>query len=415
MKYYETFLKLNYSPNTRWNNQMQEAVNKFFENASTYTEDVMEEKNFGKMDFENIKCRVTSLVDAKTGQRINDDYKKIIFPDLKYQPSLGTRYKFDNNIWITFSTDNIKTPTSNVYLKRCNNTMGFEDKYNNVYYEPCCIDYKVTEDQLFRESSIDIPKGRIYVQCQLNERTKDVKLNDRFIFGTEVYKIRNKSNFDRRYTYENNSCRMLSFYADYDNVGNDDRIDLGIADYRVYNYTINTIDTIKNVIGFTDKIDYTITCNDNEVFDEEIVWESSNSNVATINSATGIYEFLSLGECIFIGRMKNKMDTFVQIAITVLAEVEDEYITVINPTINYIKLNQTLKYDIYEYKNGFKTDTSFTFTAFGLSSKYYNMTYTNNTFSITNYKQSSEQLTISCLNLRSNEITTILIDLGGII
>lgn len=96
-------------------------------------------------------------------------------------PELGTRYRFDNNIWMVFSTDNIKTDTSSAYLRRCNNVLTIEDKYGNIHQEPCYIDYKITESQLFKEWTLDVPQGRIYVTCQLNQHTQDVDINKRYI------------------------------------------------------------------------------------------------------------------------------------------------------------------------------------------------------------------------------------------
>lgn len=164
MSYYSNFVITNKNPKQKWKDGLQALVDKEFTNASSFTEDVEEEIEFGSLEFKPINVRVNSLVDAKTGQRINDDYKKIIFPDLDYQPVIGTRYRFDNNIWIVFSTDNVKTDTSAVYVRRCNNTMNTQDKYGNIHREPCYIDYKVTENQLFRNYSIDIPSGRIWIK-----------------------------------------------------------------------------------------------------------------------------------------------------------------------------------------------------------------------------------------------------------
>ena len=134
MKYFDTFLQGTRKPNIQWHEALQAAVDKRFENASTYQEGIVEEEiEFGTLEFRPINCRVTSLVNATTGQRVNDDYKKIIFPDLGYKPKLGSRYRFDNNIWLAYSTDNILSATSNVYIMRCNNTLNIEDKDGNIY------------------------------------------------------------------------------------------------------------------------------------------------------------------------------------------------------------------------------------------------------------------------------------------
>ena len=192
MAYYDGFMACNHArPKQYWKEQLQEMVNQEFENSSTVQYDIEEEVAFGTLEFKTLsECRITTLVDAKTGQRVNDDYKRIIFKDLTKMPELGTRYRFDNNIWMVFSTDNIKTDTSSAYLRRCNNVLTIEDKYCNIHQEPCYIDYKITESQLFKEWTLDVPQGRIYVTCQLNQHTQDVDINKRYIFNDNVYKVK---------------------------------------------------------------------------------------------------------------------------------------------------------------------------------------------------------------------------------
>ena len=81
MNYYDTFMNLTISPAQKWRDDMQEAINQRFDNASTYWEDVGEEQEFGSLHFKNINVRITTIVDTLTGQRNNDDYRKIIYPD----------------------------------------------------------------------------------------------------------------------------------------------------------------------------------------------------------------------------------------------------------------------------------------------------------------------------------------------
>ena len=153
MAYYDSFIAINKSPRESYKEQLQEVVNQLFINAPTYYEDVEEEDSFGSQTYHKINVRVNNLVDAKTGQRVNDDFKKLIFEDIHYMPPIGTRYKFNNNIWIVFSTDNVKTDTASVYVRRCNNTLNTQDEYGNIHQEPCYVDYSLTETQIFKEYS----------------------------------------------------------------------------------------------------------------------------------------------------------------------------------------------------------------------------------------------------------------------
>ena len=54
MPYYDTFMNVNKHPAQRWRNQLQDTVDKVFENASTWWDDVWEEKEFGSDALETI-------------------------------------------------------------------------------------------------------------------------------------------------------------------------------------------------------------------------------------------------------------------------------------------------------------------------------------------------------------------------
>lgn len=419
MSYYDTFTLSQLPPSKEWKNAFQALVSEAFDNASSYYEDVEEEVEFGTLEFKPIKVRVTSLIDAKTGQRINDDFKKIIFSDLSYIAPIGLRYRFNDNIWIVYSSDKIKTDTASVYVRRCNNVMAIQDDYGNVHMEPVYIDYKVTENQIQKNHSIDIPSGRIQFSCQLNKYTKNIGINNRYVFGDSIYKVRQKSNFDRRNTFDKDSVNILSFYAELDNIGEHDNIELGIANYKKYNYQIHTLDTIQNVIGFKDKLSSEVYLNDSKV-DEPIKWLSTDPEIATINSF-GEYELINVGKCSFICSMVNNPNVTSTVNINVDEIKNDTFEDFISPNIDEIKLNQTIVYTIYEYDNGIQTDTPFDIQFSGNvnNENYKACIHSSNKFSITNMKTSNYPLVVVCTNSKrkdedGNYVKTIFnIKLGG--
>lgn len=415
MPFYDNFVKTNKTPREKWKDGLQEFVNKEFDNASTFYEDVEEEIEFGTLEFRHILVRINSLVDAKTGQRANDDYKKIIFSDLDYKVPIGTRYRFDNNIWLVFSTDNIKTDTSSVYVRRCNNTMNWQDKYGNIHREPCYIDYKLTENQIFREYSVDVPSGRIWVQYQANDKTRDININSRFIFGTNPYKVRSMGDYDRLNTFDQNSARLLSFYADYDNKAEDDNFELSVANYKCFTFTIDSEDIISNTIGYKNSLIYNVYLNNSIVENENVSWESTDSNIAEIDKE-GNYVFKNLGTCMFIGKMDNNPSVEKRITVLCKEEVSDSYYDYIQNKIDYIPLNKTERYSIYEYKNGEMINTKYDIACEGVPEYCYSFTSDGNNFSITNKKPCYDSLLkVSYKNNRNGVTKFILLELGGII
>lgn len=342
MNYYDTFMNLTISPAQKWRDDMQEAINQRFDNASTYWEDVGEEQEFGSLHFKNINVRITTIVDALTGQRNNDDYRKIIYPDCDHKITVGMRYKFNDNIWIIYSANNIRTDTASAYARRCNNTMNFEDRYGYVHQEPCYIDYKTTETQLTSGENIDVPSGRIEVRCQLNDWTKNVYINDRFIFGGDVYKIRYVSKFDRQSTFDADSDKLLLFYADYDNKSSNDNFELNIADYKKYDYRILCDTSITNKVGTTGKIDSTVTL-DGVVVEEDVVFDNYKHSEIIDVLEDGSYQLLDAGECQIVAYMK-KAPIYRTLINVKIGDYEEEPVVV--PDTPVILVNKQVTYTI---------------------------------------------------------------------
>ena len=238
MPFYDGFMIVNNAPpSVKWRRHLQDTVDKQFENASTWWDDIYEEKEFGsdKIDqisnpeileevFNKIEARITSLIDAKSGQRDNDDYKQIIYKNTSYKPKYGQRYYFDNNIWIIYSTENIRLSSANAYIRRCNNVIGIKMEDGTTHKEPCSIDYKMTETQPTIGETIDVPNGRIEIQCQYNKYTDLLQINTRFILGRSVYKIRSFNDYNNVETFNDKTNYLLKFYADYDGTDYNDNI-----------------------------------------------------------------------------------------------------------------------------------------------------------------------------------------------
>jgi len=414
MAFYDNFCKSILTPKQYWVQGMQEKVNQEFENASTVEYDVEEEIRFGSLEFAPVECRITSLVDAKTGQRVNDDYKKIIYNDLNKKPELGTRYRFDNNIWMVFSTDNLKTVTSSAYLRRCNNTLNIEDKYGLIHHEPCYIDYSLTETQPYKEYTMDVPSGRIGVTCQLNQHTQDIGINRRFVFNDNVYKIRERHKFDRQYTFDKDSAKTLSFYADVDAIADADRMDIGVADYFDPMFVVETVEEIKNVVGFSDKLHHKVLFMD-DTTDESVFYETSDDKVCKINQYNGKFECVGVGTCKLYCRMFNNPKICSVTNVEVVATQSSVAVDIISPEVTYLKLNQKQQYSIYSYLDGVQLDTKFDIQAYDIPENYFDLESDGNNFAVLYHRLYSDGiLKIVCTNLDTGEKTILLLELGGI-
>ena len=400
-KYYDAFLYNTLTPFDEFHSFEQALVNEDFEYSPTWHEDIEQEISFGSLSFRKIDARVNQIMDSKVGDRINDDYRKIIFRDLSFKPELGSRYKFDNNIWIVYSTDNIESVHASCYVRRCNNTINVQDKYGNIHQEPCIIDIKPTKSSIIEQEYMSTPIVRQVLMYQLNQWTQPLFINSRIMFNRQVYKIGVIMELDRTETFNPESVKLVKCYVDDDLLNEYDNEELQVADYKHYNYTIDTTNELIGLKGESGTIEAKVTFNDKEVA-ENIVWYSSDDNIITIDKNTGKYHLLNSGTAIVYAKMANNENFYTIINIEVTETQLNKYANIINPYVIYIPLNNTQEYQVYETLNGKKTNTKFEITVSGMKDKYYAFTQSDNSFSITNNLQNENNLLqVECKNLRN--------------
>jgi len=225
---------------------------------SSDTFEIEVEKEHGTMVFEPIICRVCHAIEPKTGLQRGDDFKDLKFFDLKYDKGIGTRYRFDNSIWITCNTDNTKYITKSNVVRRCNNVLKYINDDGEIVEEPCIIEYAMKYSNIYYNDLLDIPQGTISIIAQNNINSSRILINDRFIFDTQVYKIKSKQDFLRENTFDKNSAALIKFEANIDPSAPDDNFELGIASMNKYKYIYNPTDEEESRIELSPNIDYVL-------------------------------------------------------------------------------------------------------------------------------------------------------------
>lgn len=416
MSYFSSFMFSPMKPVEAWKEHTQEFLNEEFENSSNIAV-IEEEIEFGSLNFRTIKARVITTLDSKVGDKINDDYRTLFFPILDYVPKLGQRYRFDNNIWIVYNTDNIKSLNSSCYVRRCNNTINTLDYYGNVHREPCVIDLKPTKSSFVEDESMWTVSTRQIIMYQFNKWTENITYNTRIMYEDQVYRIGVNLDFNRLETFNEKSVSFIRAYLDLDLINDYDNKELRIADYHKPDFNIDLGEPFDLLVGATGKFNYSIK-RDNEPVPRsaKVIWATSNSSVLKVNKATGEYEALTKGWAKITARLQQNLDYFSSMIINVEDTIKDKYSISISPTDYYIPLNQTKTYEVFEFKNGIQQPTTFTFKVSGLSNKYYTKTVTDNSISIKNKKQNtSVLLSVEIINNRTEEIVdTLYLELGGL-
>lgn len=414
MQYYDSFLFNIKNPHEEFYSFEQEMINEDFNCAPTWFQDIEQEVEFGSLEFTPIDARINQIMDSKVGDRINDDYRKIIFRDLNFKPELGSRYRFDNNIWIVYSTDNIKNVHSSCYIRRCNNTINIQDKYGKVHEEPCVIDVKPTKSGITEQEHMSTPVARQVLMYQINHWTSPLFINSRIMFNRQVYKIGSIMELDRTETFNKNSIKLAKCYIDNDLVNEYDNLALQVADYKHFNYSL---DVIKELMG-TKNSEGVLTGTvrfENKIVEEQIHWYTSDESIISIEKLTGNYKMLKAGQATIYAKMANNEEFCSQIPVSISEQEIQIYNNVISPIVDYIPLKRSQEFEVYETLNGQKTNTSFEIQAIGMKAKYYNLETMGNKFIITNNMQNdNELLRIQCKNLRNQTTIILEVELGGL-
>lgn len=204
---------------------------------------IEEENIIGSGSFVTSKVRLTSALDVLTQTRLGDDFKRILFPDITHPVFVGKKYIFSDNTWIGWNVENIKTLTSSLTVRRCNNVLRWMSiSGSTVYSEPCAIEYEISgTDNNMSSDNLVTPNGAIKVYLQQNSKTDTITENRRFIIGNPdkwvAFRVAGGGirNFLNTSTYDNESSKLLELKmeTDYVNESVDDLVN-GIADRYQY-------------------------------------------------------------------------------------------------------------------------------------------------------------------------------------
>lgn len=346
MKYYKSFVLSSQNPFNEYETMQQEFLNDSFDNASSFYQDIYEEIDFGTLQFKRINARINKIIDSKDGTRVNDDYRKIIFPTLEYKPPLGTRYKFEDNIWIVFSTDNIKSLDSSVYVRRCNQVIYSQDKYGNIHEEPVVLDIKPTKSSVQEYEEISIPIQRQILEYQLNDWTKNIDINSRLMFASKVYKVGTIMSFNRMKTFDKESIHFSRVYMDNDLINEYDNIELQIPDFKEYVYTSEEEEySIENIS--TGILNIPLYVNNIPLESEEIIYElqSSTPQDSFVLNKDKTYSITSnFSKAIIKVKCKYNLEAEVFVTVSRYTDMFE-----IIPNTDYISLNQQIDYKVINH------------------------------------------------------------------
>lgn len=195
--------------------------------------DIEQETQFGSEEYFPLEV-VLQSVRSDSGEKVSDDWRRIVFRDIRYKTKIGQRYRFrsdfetdveddEKSIWIAVNQDNVSA-TSQQVVVRCNGTLGSiyvdDDGNKRYHYEPVSQKEALTgTNPNMSQIAID-PRGSITITAQHNKYTKQYYINQRFIIGyDQVYKVKNIIKTGSLTTYNPNDVGIMTIYLDMDQSG----------------------------------------------------------------------------------------------------------------------------------------------------------------------------------------------------
>ena len=199
---------------------------------------IYKESSFASGSLTSIQVRVNTAIESETGTKLGDDYKVLLFKSISDAGTIGSKYYFDSNYWISVNKEVTKNLAASCTVRRANNTLRWTNSSGSQLSEHCVIDYGIAAPKNTYRSDPLVPDGTIHVIAQLNSKTKQIKENQRFLFGNSdqwsCWKIYGAgiANFLNQQTEINTSASLVEFAMGRDYVNEDlDNLILGIADY----------------------------------------------------------------------------------------------------------------------------------------------------------------------------------------
>lgn len=418
MKYYKSSLSERVTnPTDAYYDDFVAISDFLFDNAPNVVYNEIEyEEHYGCRDFKKIpRVRIDNVVNYNTGIQVGADYRIFIFePTFPVEPYYGMKFKWGKNYYLVTNVGGEGGSLSkSAEVRRCNNTLRFFDENGNKIYEPCILDQVLRFTNNNDTMTIVTGKAEQYIWCQRNNRTKKIKPNDRFLFGTPEQRIGFRiyaggfGNSLNTITGDDNSPSITQFYAEeYEiNYEKDDVIG-GFANAERFDYKIDISENVKSLdVGAKYKLNATVY-KGNNIIKEDVLWTSADESI--INIECGEMTALSAGTTKICATMKDNRRVYSEMFITVQEEdINYQYDILISPDINYVLEDESLEVNVSLYKNGVKQDDIIEIKDVSLDvpRKNYKLTVNGNSFTLQNkmkYLNCPVKVQCSC-----NEITKV--------
>lgn len=318
---------------------------------------------------------------------------------------------YENGIKSTFLC--VALDSNNSYeqigkIRLCTNEIRFINDDGLLIRVPCVFDNKINSEKNISLYNMKFINGITTIYTQVNDDSKQLKPNQRLLFGAPgnwtAFKVVSVgvNNFMNTVYWDNDSARVLeiTMEAAYVNEDMDDIVN-GVADANVFHLYLPS-KNINLIVG--DKIvsKYTLVKNGTSQSDKPVIWESNNQSVASVDEYGNIYA-IEDGNCVITVKMRDNEYISAFMDVSVSKSREPSYSVVVSPYNGnefgilqgdeqifscFLMLNGEQLQDTFDFE--IKTDANDRCYEFEIVDK--------NHFKIKNIRMSTYPLFIKCSN-----------------
>ena len=336
--------------------------------------------------------------------KVYSDFVRLSYRNLNHKQNYkGQYYKFaldgeHEETYICYDRMNKTTLTADFKVVRCNNVLTWIDKYGNVIKQPCYLGTDVTStNNLIGKDGI-VPNARLIILIQANDFTKSIVKNQRFMFEhTTAFKVEEVNNYMQEQGTDG-QVTCVKIYINYSAITPNDNVELNICDYYDVDYSIKIDqDNIEQINGFTGTLTATVKNLDEVIDNANIIWETSDKTVVTIDN-NGNYKVVgSSGDKATITcKLKENPTIKDSIMVEVVGTVVSNPVIVVNPNdITTLKEKQSIAFVPKVFNEGDELPIPVTCVPSGAMPLCYTLIPVTNGYLLTILKKSNKPLTLT--------------------
>lgn len=450
-KYLQNFKK---TPNEQYREDVQAFVDDIWDNT-TLLDKIILEDNPRTFNYENnneVEVYIDSITEVSTNlSKIEGNYISVLFKDCYFQYNRGSMFYRPSNksYYLVYQSTNDMRTISKCKAIQCNNVIKWIDvDTKQIIAYPCAMGQELTSTTSQDLKFISVAKGRTVIEVFGNEYTRKLQLNQRLIFNGVPYTINAIKNYEEN-NFVDREVELLFLYIEKSSIEPTDDYVYNIANFKEFQYLVNiNYDVFVDERGHKGTLTAQLTCN-NEIIDNvKFNWESTNSDVITIDKYGNYKVVGDIGNraeiiCTYID------DIYDKIPINVVDEVEDVVELRVTPSDDLFEIqkNNSLNLMVELFINDIKQENVDIFYNVnildhnilnwenihndvlwnrmgniklydeeysGIDTEYYSITNTDNGITITCKKATQEILSVTFINREYSISKTINIKLKGV-